>query len=87
MEVGTYPFTRMRRLRSSDFVRRLVRENVLQVDDLIYPLFVTEGIDVVAAIPSMPDVQRLSRDRIIREAKEAYRLGSPPLRCSGGASP
>lgn len=79
LEVGTYPLTRMRRLRSSDFARRLVRENVLQVDDLIYPMFVTEGSSIVEPIPSMPDVQRMSIDNIVATAKEVYGLGIPAI--------
>lgn len=78
-ELGTYPLTRLRRTRSNEFTRRLVRENTLQVDDLIYPLFVTEGKNITEAIDSMPDICRLSIDRIVMEAREAYSLGIPAI--------
>lgn len=79
LEVGTYPLTRMRRTRSAEFTRRLVRENSLQVDDLIYPIFVTEGTNVVEPIPSMPDIKRFSIDQAVLEAKEIYSLGVPAI--------
>lgn len=79
LEVGSFPSTRMRRLRSADFTRRLVRENSLQVDDIIYPIFVTEGFGVKEPISSMPDVYRLSVDNVVAEAKEIYNLGIPAI--------
>ncbi|HSX19851.1 MAG TPA: porphobilinogen synthase [Gammaproteobacteria bacterium] len=78
-EVGSFPLTRMRRTRSSEFTRRLVRENSLQVDDLIYPMFVTEGSGICDPIPSMPDVQRMSIDKLVVDAAEAYALGIPAI--------
>lgn len=79
IEVGSFPSTRMRRLRSAEFTRRLVREHSLQVDDLIYPMFVTEGVDIIEPIPSMPDIHRLSINKIVAEAKAIYKLGIPAI--------
>ncbi len=79
LDVGTYPLTRMRRTRSAEFTRRLVREHSLQVDDLIYPIFITEGKNVIENIPSMPDIKRYSIDQALLEAKEAYSLGIPAI--------
>lgn len=75
LETGSYPLTRMRRTRSSSFSRKLVCENRLQVTDLIYPIFVTEGVSIMEPISSMPDIYRLSIDKVIVEAKQAYALG------------
>jgi porphobilinogen synthase len=74
-----YPLTRLRRMRSNEFSRRLMRETTLQVDDLIYPMFVTEGDNMTVAIASMPGINRHSIDRIILEAKEIYALGVPAI--------
>ena len=59
---ASFPGTRMRRMRRDDFSRRLVRENQLSVDDLIYPVFVLPGQNQTQDIPSMPGIQRLSAD-------------------------
>ena len=67
---GSFPNTRMRRMRSSDFSRRLMRESQLSVNDLIYPMFVLEGKDQKETIDSMPGVERLSIDLLVAEAKE-----------------
>ncbi|MES1955635.1 porphobilinogen synthase [Salinisphaera hydrothermalis] len=74
---GHFPATRLRRARANDFTRRLARENRLSVDDLIYPVFATEGeaVDVAA----MPGVRRHTLDGLIREAAEAVELGIPAL--------
>ncbi|AWN14697.1 porphobilinogen synthase [Salinisphaera sp. LB1] len=74
---GSFPTTRLRRGRARDFTRRLARENHLSVDDLIYPVFVTEGeaVDVVA----MPGVRRHTLDGLLREAGEAAELGIPAM--------
>ncbi|MGB7756358.1 MAG: porphobilinogen synthase [Salinisphaera sp.] len=74
---GRFPATRLRRGRARDFTRRLARENRLSVDDLIYPVFVTEGdaVDVAA----MPGVQRHTLKGLLREAAEAVELGIPAL--------
>ncbi|MBT3335283.1 MAG: porphobilinogen synthase [Methylococcales bacterium] len=74
-----FPTTRMRRLRSSHFSRRLVRESRLTVDDLIYPLFIIEGHNLSEPIPSMPGINRLSIDRLIDEAQEILQLGIPAV--------
>jgi porphobilinogen synthase len=69
----------MRRLRASDFARRLVRENALTPDDLIYPVFVLEGEKQREAVPSMPGVERLSVDLLVGLAGEMVDLGIPAL--------
>ena len=74
-----YPNTRMRRMRSDDFSRRLMRENRLSTDDLILPIFVIEGTNQKESIPSMPGVERLSIDLLVKEAKELVQLGIPAI--------
>ena len=74
-----FPQTRMRRMRYNDFSRRLMRENRLSVDDLIYPMFVTEGSNQRQAIVSMPGVERLSLDLLVDEAEQLYKLGIPAI--------
>lgn len=74
-----FPATRMRRMRKNDFSRRLMRENKLTVDDLIYPVFVLEGTNKREKIDSMPDVERLSMDLLVEEARELYILGIPAI--------
>ncbi len=74
-----FPDTRMRRLRYQDFSRRLVRENKLSVDDLIYPMFVIEGNKQRETIPSMPGIERFSIDLILDEARHAVQLGIPAI--------
>ena len=74
-----YPQTRMRRNRQTDWSRRLVRENRLSVDDLIWPCFVIEGTKQYEPIPSMPGVQRKSIDLLVEAAKEAADLGIPAM--------
>ena len=73
------PATRMRRMRRDDFSRRLMRESVLTVDDLIYPLFVIEGSGKREAVPSMPGVERLSIDELVKEAEQIVKLGIPAV--------
>ncbi len=70
---------RMRRNRKAGWSRRLVREKTLSVDDLIWPVFLTEGESVREAIPSMPGVERLSIDNALRAAEEAAKLGIPAI--------
>lgn len=72
---GKYPTTRLRRNRQHDWSRRLVAENRLTVDDLIWPVFVHDGENRRAAIPSMPGVERLSIDLLVQAAGEAKALG------------
>lgn len=74
-----FPVTRMRRNRSDDFVRRMVRENRVTVDDLIYPVFVLGGNNEREAIPSMPGIERLSIDLLVKEAKLLADLGVPAM--------
>ena len=72
-----FPETRLRRLRAADWSRRLVRENHLSVDDLIYPVFVHEGQRKTEAVQSMPGVERKSVDLLVEEALEVESLGIP----------
>jgi len=74
-----FPYTRMRRMRRNDFSRRLMAENQLSVNDLIYPVFVLEGKNRRESIESMPGVERLSIDLLLEEAKELVDLGVPAL--------
>lgn len=74
---AAYPALRMRRLRQADWSRRMVRETGLSPNDLIWPVFVTSGIQVREPIASMPGVHRLSVDLIGEAAKEAESLGIP----------
>jgi porphobilinogen synthase len=69
--------TRPRRNRRAEWARRMVRENVLTTDDLIWPLFLTEGTNARTPIPSMPGVERLTLDHVVREAERAARLSIP----------
>jgi porphobilinogen synthase len=71
----TLNFRRHRRLRKSAFLRDLVREHHLSVDDLIYPLFVVEGNKVRNPVPSMPGIEQLSPDYLLDEIGEAAALG------------
>lgn len=78
-ESSHFPYTRMRRMRRDDFSRRLMRESVLTVDDLIYPVFVLEGEGRCEAVASMPGVERQSIDRLLHTAERAATLGIPAL--------
>ncbi|NHT75051.1 porphobilinogen synthase [Rhizobiaceae bacterium CRRU44] len=70
---------RMRRNRKADWTRRMVRENQLTVDDLIWPIFLVPGTNVVEPIAAMPGVMRLSVDKAVEAAREAADLGIPAL--------
>jgi porphobilinogen synthase len=70
-----FPSTRLRRLRSSEPLRALVRETTLDAGDLIYPLFICPGKGIRKAISSMPGVFNLSIDEAVKEAEEAAQLG------------
>ncbi|HLA19963.1 MAG TPA: porphobilinogen synthase [Pseudolabrys sp.] len=70
---------RMRRNRRNDWTRRMVRENTLTVDDLIWPLFIMEGQNARTPVPSMPGVERLTVDQAVREAERAAKLSIPCL--------
>lgn len=77
--LGKYPSVRMRRMRHDDFSRRLMRENRLSADDLIYPVFVIEGQNTRVPVPSMPGVERLSLDLLTKKAEECVKLGIPVM--------
>ncbi|MCL6415662.1 porphobilinogen synthase [Aestuariirhabdus sp. Z084] len=74
-----YPSTRPRRMRFDEFSRRLMRENRLTCDDLIYPVFVLEGQNQREAVPSMPGVERLSIDLLLKQSDEMVALGIPAV--------
>jgi porphobilinogen synthase len=76
---GRFPSTRMRRMRRHDFTRRLVRESRLSVDDLICPVFVLEGEGRREPVASMPGVERLSIDQLLKEARQWMALGLPAV--------
>jgi porphobilinogen synthase len=78
-EGGEFPRTRLRRMRFDGFSRRLMRETTLTPDNLIYPMFVIEGRGQREAVSSMPGVDRVSIDELVREAEELVRLGIPAL--------
>lgn len=71
----TFPQDRLRRLRRTETIRRMVRETRLQTADFIYPLFVTGGVGVKEPIESMPGIYRFSVDNIFKEVEEACELG------------
>jgi len=75
----SYPNTRLRRMRRDAFSRALMRETDLAPSDLILPVFVREGERTREAVPSMPGVDRLSIDELLRVAGEAHALGIPAL--------
>ncbi|MFP5430219.1 MAG: porphobilinogen synthase [Gammaproteobacteria bacterium] len=76
---GAFPATRLRRLRKNEFSRRLVRENTLTANDFIYPVFVLEGENRREPIISMPGIERLSIDLLVKEAEELAALGVPAV--------
>jgi porphobilinogen synthase len=74
-----FPDTRMRRMRAESFSRRLMQENVLTPSDLIYPVFVIEGKGETETVASMPGVERMSIDLLVKEAKALAALGVPAM--------
>lgn len=76
---GSFPWTRMRRNRRADWSRRLVREHELSVNDLIWPVFVVEGVGRRVPVVSMPGVERYSVDVLVERAAYAESLGIPAL--------
>ena len=76
---GSYPNTRLRRMRRDVFSRRLARETRLTTDDLIQPLFVIEGAKKREPIASMPGIERLSTDLLVAAAEDLFRLGIPAV--------
>jgi len=71
--------TRPRRMRKDAFSRRLMRENELTTNDLIYPVFVLEGEGKVEPVPSMPGVERQTLDELLKTAEECVALGIPAI--------
>lgn len=79
MTTEHFPNTRMRRMRSNDYTRSMMAENRLSAADLIYPMFVLEGKNRTENIASMPDIQRMSIDLVIKEAEQLVQLGVPAI--------
>lgn len=77
--VAPFPAARLRRQRNSASLRALTRENTLSVEDLIWPVFVVEGKETRQPIASMPGVERLSIDLLVKTAAEADELGIPAI--------
>lgn len=78
-KTSPYPNLRMRRMRKNEFSRRLMRENILTADDFIYPMFVLEGQNQKEAVPSMPGIERVSIDLLLKEAEQCLDLGIPAI--------
>jgi len=76
---GQFPAVRMRRMRRDDFSRRLMRENVLTADDLIYPVFVIDGKARTEKVASMPGVERYTIDKLLPVAEQCLKLRIPAL--------
>ena len=74
-----FPATRMRRMRHDEFTRRMMRETELSPADFIYPVFVLEGVGQREAVPSMPGVERMSIDLLVKEAQAIHDLGIPAM--------
>lgn len=72
-------YARNRRLRVSDAIRRLVRENILSTNDLVMPMFIMEGNNTQEPIPSMPGIFRRTIDLAVKECKELFELGIPAV--------
>jgi porphobilinogen synthase len=79
MSKNKYPYIRMRRNRYSSFIRDLVQENTITVKDLIYPIFIMDGVDKNEPILSMPGQSRVSIDNLLKLAKECLSLGIPAI--------
>ncbi len=77
--MSSYPYTRKRRMRRDDFSRRLMRENTLSASDFIYPMFILDGEQQREAVASMPDIERVSIDLLLEEAKQVSDLGIPAI--------
>ena len=74
-----FPTTRLRRNRSTGFIRKLVSENKIDTSDLIYPMFLIDGKNKIEQIDSMPGIVRHSLDNFLKEAEKVYRLGVPAI--------
>src|SRR6202167_3888496 len=79
ISANSFPSTRMRRMRRDEFSRRLMRETHLSVDSLIYPIFVVEGRGDRQPVASMPGIERLSVDELLRECAALVRLKIPAI--------
>ena len=79
MTVGRFPNTRMRRNHHDSWTRRLVAENKLSVDDLIWPIFIIEGTNTTTEVASMPGVVRVTLDRVAAHVAPAAKLGIPAI--------
>jgi porphobilinogen synthase len=79
LDPSRYPRVRMRRMRRDDFSRRMMRETVLTPADFVYPVFVMEGVGQRVAVPSMPGVERLTVDELVREAEAISQLSVPAV--------
>ncbi len=77
--LGAFPAVRMRRNRRTGWSRRLVAEHVLTPADLIWPLFVADGVGKRMPVASMPGVDRLSVDLLVAAAEQAVALGIPAI--------
>ena len=77
--LGKFPSTRLRRVRNSDWVRRLVSETSLSADDLILPVFLTEGKNKTEKIKSMPGVNRYSLDNLEKILDEVSKFKIPMI--------
>ena len=74
-----FPAIRMRRMRRDPFSRALMRENVITASDLIYPVFILDGDNRSEAVLSMPGVERVSIDLLLKVAEDCVALGIPVL--------
>lgn len=74
---------RPRRLRRTNAIRSMVRENSLEINDFVYPIFVVPGTNVKEEIPSMPGQYHLSVDNAVKMAEEVYKLGIPAVEVFG----
>lgn len=79
MTQATFPNSRMRRMRKHNYTRAMMAENALSASDLIYPMFVLEGKHRSEVVPSMPGIERVSIDLLIKEAEELVKLGIPAM--------
>lgn len=79
LPLGRFPAVRMRRMRKDEFSRRLMRENRLTTDDLIYPVFIIDGKNRTVPVDSMPGVKRYTVDQLLRHAETALRAGIPAI--------
>ncbi len=76
---GAFPGVRMRRMRRDHFSRRLMQESQITADDFIFPMFILDGQNQVEAVPSMPGVERVSIDNLLKEAEQLLNLGIPAV--------